>query len=224
MSTARKPVCPMRPARHRPEQACHRGGDGAFGRKHFDVPTGRHLNRRIFRMPANRTVSGVRTRRAKLPSANATSAERRLWRHLRARRLAGCSFQRQEPIGPYIVDFACLKRRLVVEVDGNSHESRVEYDWLRTQYLKRLGYRVVRFSNDRVLLETRAVLRSILRHLSAPKRPPMPGRRRLTPLRRSPPRGGSPRQDHSSSGSARRKETRAHRTARRYLRASPRNR
>ena len=115
-----------------------------------------------------RTATGIRTRTTKL-GAKATAAERRLWRHLRAHRLGGYFFRRQRAIGPYIVDFACLKRRLIVEVDGNSHESRVEYDWIRAQYLKRLGYRVLRFSNARVLLETRAVLRSILRHLSPPK-------------------------------------------------------
>ena len=106
---------------------------------------------------------------AQLFRKRSTPAERYLCRYLRAHRLAGYSLRRQEPVGPYIVDFACKKRRLVIEVDGQSHASKVEHDWLRTQYLKRLGYRVLRFSNDRVLLDTKAVLRSILRHLSTPK-------------------------------------------------------
>ncbi len=98
-----------------------------------------------------------------------TPAERRLWRHLRAHRLAGCSFTRQHPLGPYIVDFACLERGLVIEVDGMSHRNKDEYDWIRSRYLRNLGFRVLRFSNDRVLLDTRAVLRSIERHLNPPR-------------------------------------------------------
>lgn len=98
----------------------------------------------------------------------ATAAERRLWRHLRAHRLAGCAFTRQHPLGPYIVDFACLERGLVIEVDGMSHRGKDEYDWIRSRYLRTRGFRVLRFSNDRVLLDTRAVLRSIGRHLSRP--------------------------------------------------------
>lgn len=118
-------------------------------------------------------VSGVMTcpiRFARTLRRGATFAERHLWKHLRAHRLSGYYFRRQQPLGPYIVDFACKKRRLVIEVDGMSHASRAEYDRLRTQYLRRMGYRVLRFSNDRVLLETRAVLRSIQRHLGIPKR------------------------------------------------------
>src|SRR5215472_14944091 len=119
---------------------------------------------------------GARTQSSRQFRRCATPAERLLWRHLRARRLAGYCFRRQQPLGPYIVDFACLRRRLVIEVDGASHLSRVEYDQIRTEYLKRLGYRVVRFPNYKVLAETKAVLRSIHRHLSPPKslRKPFP--------------------------------------------------
>ena len=105
-------------------------------------------------MLLNRALAGVRPQTARLLRANATPAERRLWRHLRAHRLAGHSFRRQEPIGPYIVDFACVKHRLVVEVDGSSQRSKHEYDEIRTRYLRSLGFRVLRFSNQRVLLET----------------------------------------------------------------------
>lgn len=117
-------------------------------------------------MLLNRTQPLGQTQAARILRANATTAERRLWRYLRAHRLAGYSFRRQEPIGPYIVDFVCPKRRLVIEVDGTSHASKFEYDQIRTRYLNALGYRVLRFSNQRVLLETRAVLRSIHRHLA----------------------------------------------------------
>lgn len=106
---------------------------------------------------------------SRLTRPSSTPAERRLWRHLRAHRLAGCAFTRQYPLGPYIVDFACLERGLVIEVDGMSHRHKDEYDWIRSRYLRNRGLRVLRFSNDRVLLDTRAVLRSIERHLSVPK-------------------------------------------------------
>jgi len=52
---------------------------------------------------------------------NMTEAERALWKHLRLRQLKGCKFRRQQPLGKYIVDFVCLEKRLVVEVDGGQH-------------------------------------------------------------------------------------------------------
>ena len=107
---------------------------------------------------------------ARLLRQLATPAERQLWQHLRGHRLAGCRFRRQHPIGPYVVDFVCLRRRLVVEVEGRSHEAKFEYDQIRTAYLRRFGYRVLRFSNFRVMRETPAVLRSIEHHL-APRKP-----------------------------------------------------
>jgi very-short-patch-repair endonuclease len=111
--------------------------------------------------------SGTAT--ARLLRLWATPAELHLWQHLRAHRVAGCGFRRQHPIGPYIVDFVCLEHRLIIEVDGQIHEARIEYDQIRTAYLRRFGYRVLRFPNSQVLHETRAVLRSIKRHLSSRK-------------------------------------------------------
>jgi len=124
-------------------------------------------------MLLNRVLPAARPPTARLLRANSTKAEQLLWRHLRARRLAGYSFRRQEPVGPYIADFVCLKRRLVIEVDGTSHSSKQEYDQIRTSYLRCMGYRVLRFSNDRVLFETSAVLRSIQRHLAPRKSRPL---------------------------------------------------
>jgi len=94
-----------------------------------------------------------------------TDAEHRLWYGLRARRLCGYRFRRQEPIGGYIVDFACLEVRLVVEVDGGQHLEQRRYDLERTSCLEALVFRVIRFWNDRVLVETEAVLDEILRVL-----------------------------------------------------------
>jgi len=101
----------------------------------------------------------------------ATPAERRLWHHLRTHRSAGHAFRRQHPIGPYIVDFVCRKRRLIVEVDGIGHEAKVEYDQIRTAYLRSLGFTVLRFANSRIMLDTPAVLREIEHHLTRPPDP-----------------------------------------------------
>jgi very-short-patch-repair endonuclease len=90
-----------------------------------------------------------------------TDAERCLWKHLRAHRFAGEKFRRQEPIGPYIVDFVSHRSRLVVELDGGKHAVEVEHDRERTRWLESRGYRVVRFWNNTVLAETEPVLEAI---------------------------------------------------------------
>jgi very-short-patch-repair endonuclease len=81
---------------------------------------------------------------------NPTAAERELWKHLRKDRLAGLHFRRQHPIGPYIVDFCCVPKRLVVELDGYFHADpeRAARDETRTVRLRAAGYRVLRFRNS----------------------------------------------------------------------------
>jgi len=79
-----------------------------------------------------------------------TPAERRLWARLRANRLAGLKWARQEPIGPYIVDFYCSAARVVVELDGYAHLFIARNDQLRQEWLEDQGLRVVRFSNTAV--------------------------------------------------------------------------
>jgi very-short-patch-repair endonuclease len=91
-----------------------------------------------------------------------TDAERRLWYHLRGRRLEGLKFRRQLAIGPYVADFACIERGLVIELDGGQHADRVAADAERTRFLNGQGFRVVRFWNDEVLRETDAVLEAIV--------------------------------------------------------------
>lgn len=90
-----------------------------------------------------------------------TDAEQRLWYHLRAHRFLGLKFKRQKPIGPYIVDFVCTERCLVIELDGGQHQQQAEYDHQRDRYLQDRGYRVLRFWNHQVLAETEAVLEQI---------------------------------------------------------------
>ena len=85
-------------------------------------------------------------RRAQAMRAEPTGAEEALWRRLRAGQL-GFRFRRQEPIGPYIVDFVCKARRLVVELDGDSHVD-AQADAIRDRHLRSMGYRVIRLPNN----------------------------------------------------------------------------
>lgn len=86
--------------------------------------------------------------RAKAMRRNPTPFEHKLWLALRAKRFNGANFRQQKVVGPYIVDFACRSpRMLVIEVDGDTHSDRNEYDERRTRYLKECGYRVLRFTN-----------------------------------------------------------------------------
>jgi very-short-patch-repair endonuclease len=95
-----------------------------------------------------------------------TDAERRLWAALRGRRLQGFKFRRQHPLGPYILDFACIEHRLVIEADGGQHAD-CEHDRRRTGWLEARGWRVVRFWNNEILANTDGVLDAILRALGS---------------------------------------------------------
>lgn len=91
-----------------------------------------------------------------------TDAENRLWRYLRAKRLLGYKFRRQHLVHPYVVDFVCLEKKLIVELDGGQHTDRKSYDERRTGFLQSKGFKVLRFWNNVVLMETRNVLETIL--------------------------------------------------------------
>ena len=108
-----------------------------------------------------------------------TDAERLLWSRLRNRQLAGFKFRRQYPIAPYIVDFACLEAELVVEVDGSQHMSHAQSDYARDQFIERMGFRVIRFWDNDVLVRTEEVLEVIFQELSAPSPCAREGRSRF---------------------------------------------
>ncbi len=101
------------------------------------------------------------TRRAQQLRSNATDAERRLWGHLSRRQLGGFKFSRQMPIGPFICDFLCRERDLVVELDGGQHAESAN-DVQRTAYLRAKGLTVLRFWNNDVMANTGGVLETIL--------------------------------------------------------------
>lgn len=105
---------------------------------------------------------------------NQTIAEKRLWKAIRNRRLGGFKFRRQHRIGRYIVDFVCLERSLIVEVDGGQHSERTDYELERSSFLKDQGFEVLRFWNNEVLIETEGVLEKLLAGLEKPSPHPDP--------------------------------------------------
>jgi very-short-patch-repair endonuclease len=90
-----------------------------------------------------------------------TATEQLLWSRLRRRQLAGHKFRRQQVLGPFIVDFVCLEKKLIVELDGGQHAERRSYDQRRTRWLERHGFRVLRFWDNQVFGELEAVLKCI---------------------------------------------------------------
>ena len=105
------------------------------------------------------------SRRARTLRRNQTACERRLWSLLRGRSLAGLKFLLQVPIGPYVVDFLCLRHRLIVEADGPFHIA--EEDAKRDAWLGGKGFRVLRFTNSQINAPDQ-VLGAILAAVDAP--------------------------------------------------------
>ena len=103
-----------------------------------------------------------------------TPAERTLWAHVANRRLAGAKFRRQQPIGPYIVDFVSFAYRLVIELDGGQHNAAPTRakDVLRTTWLEDQGFTVLRFWNSDVLGNPEGVLHRISIELESPGETP----------------------------------------------------
>jgi very-short-patch-repair endonuclease len=96
-----------------------------------------------------------------------TGPEAKLWLHLKRLRTIDTHFRKQAPIGPYIADFACLRARLIIEIDGEQHgrhAGRVR-DYRRDNFLKSQGFKVLRFWNNEVLQQTEAVLDTIYSEL-----------------------------------------------------------
>jgi very-short-patch-repair endonuclease len=104
--------------------------------------------------PPQKTVAPIAKRLAPKLRRAATPAERALWKGLRgAIDLPGTHFRRQVPLGPYVVDFCCLRHRVIVEVDGAVHDTAAAQlrDRCRDEYLRGEGFSVVRVTNDEVL-------------------------------------------------------------------------
>ena len=123
-------------------------------------------------MPSNdeRQRSRELRDRARAMRANPTPAERRLWSILRDRRMPAAKFRRQHVIEPYIVDFFCLDRSLIIEADGGQHADS-DSDRQRDAYLRRRGFRVLRFWNSDVLRNPSGVFDAIAAALHTPHPP-----------------------------------------------------
>ena len=117
-----------------------------------------------------------------------TDAEGLLWHFLRNKQLDGYKFRRQQPIGPYIADFACLSRKLLIELDGSQHAEGHTCDETRDAFLQEKGYCVMRFWNNEVFEHCFGVLERVYEALIAPPphQPSPVGSASATP-----PRGGS---------------------------------
>ena len=97
-----------------------------------------------------------------------TDVEQLLWQHLRLRQVDGHKFRRQRPVGKYIVDFVCLEKKLVIEVDGGQHNDAKADDAMRDRWLRSQGYRVLRFWNHEVLTQIDGVMEMVRSALSEP--------------------------------------------------------
>ena len=115
-----------------------------------------------------RGANDKKTQRSRRLRRDCTQAELKLWNRLRARAIDGCKFVRQEPIGPFIVDFVCRERRLVIEVDGGQHATDAR-DAVRDRWLRDQRYRVLRFWNNDVLGNIDGVLETIAMALQQPE-------------------------------------------------------
>ena len=104
-----------------------------------------------------------------------TEAEKKLWYYLRGRNFETLKFRRQYWLASYIVDFICLEKKLIIELDGSQHQEEMQsaYDLKRTKNLEKLGFQVLRFWNTDVLLRTNSVLEAI-NHYIHPHPNPLP--------------------------------------------------
>lgn len=112
-------------------------------------------------LTGNSKIIGTLLSRAKEMRKNPTKAESLLWNELRTKKV-GHKFRQQHPIDNYIVDFVCLSKRLIIEVDGEIHQYQLEKDGERELLLKeKKGFRILRFTNDEVINNRETVLSKI---------------------------------------------------------------
>jgi very-short-patch-repair endonuclease len=117
-------------------------------------------------------VDSIKVQRAKELRRRMTPEEEMLWKALRANRLGGLHFRRQQIISGFIVDFYCHAAKVIVEVDGTVHERQAQADRERDQILTAKGFSVLRFTNDEIRENFTEVLAKIMNacHKSSPPR------------------------------------------------------
>jgi very-short-patch-repair endonuclease len=118
-------------------------------------------------MPVKNIVRGQKVSAKQLENAKElrremTPSEKILWKHLKANPLTGLHFRRQQIVHGYFVDFYCHQHELIIEVDGGIHELQKEYDVERETYLRAIGFRIIRFTNDEVNKKLKDVLQKIV--------------------------------------------------------------
>lgn len=118
-------------------------------------------------MPVKNIVRGQKVSAKQLENAKElrremTPSEKILWKQLKANRLNGLHFRRQQIIHGYFADFYCHQHELIVELDGGIHKFQQEYDADREAYLIALGFRIIRFSNAAVNQDLKSVLQKIV--------------------------------------------------------------
>lgn len=132
----------------------------------------------FFQHHADQMYYGMLKAFAKENRENMTEAESALWSMIRGNAL-GQKFRRQYIIGDFIVDFICLDKKLIIEVDGGYHSEprQIEDDALRQQWLEERGFKVIRFTNEEVEFDSETVCKQIKRHLkeNVPSNSPISG-------------------------------------------------
>lgn len=108
------------------------------------------------------------TNMARMLRKGSTNAEKILWQHLRGRQLEGYKFRRQQPVGPYIVDFVNFEERVVIELDGGQHAINKDSDKNRDAWLKGEGFKVLRFWNNDIFENLEGILEVVRKRLQSP--------------------------------------------------------
>jgi very-short-patch-repair endonuclease len=118
-------------------------------------------------MPVKNIVRGQKVsfemhERAKNFRREMTPAEKILWKELRTNKLNGLHFRRQQIVHGYFADFYCHQHELIIELDGGVHEFQKVYDAQREEYLRALGFRIIRFTNEEITGNLKGVLQKIV--------------------------------------------------------------
>ncbi len=116
---------------------------------------------KVDRIISGQHISPAKLQRAKELRQNMTPTEKILWQYLRANRLSGLHFRRQQIIDGFIVDFYCHAACLAIELDGEIHQQQVEYDAERDTILQAKGLKLLRFLNEEVLSDIDSVIQVI---------------------------------------------------------------
>ena len=93
-----------------------------------------------------------------------TLCEILLWQELKQKKMNGVAFFRQKPIENYIVDFYAKELKLIIEIDGEIHKNKIDEDGFRQGELEALGCTVLRFTNDEIKINMKAVLEKIRKY------------------------------------------------------------